>query len=564
MKNNKKTIIPLISTFLILITIALISIPTSHSKYVKFDDYAAIYDTEFYDLYKDVEEVGAVLELLESSTVETAYFRVYFPTNTSVAAGADIDKYFLELVPDTCTIENWSSVTYRPKVDYVNKEPWVVSELLSCRIKPVVDETTGEVIKNGLLQEDGTTIKLVVNVKEQVDNEAKFLYLSLKYEDSLYNYNEKFKGDKTIIEIEKKDEEGNDKNNAAIYEELRKKLMEYAATKQQEFRFRVEYYIDNYIFNNVVTPSNVTSFYLPGISIVLDEEKDMYVYKINPSVFDDYAATFNEINYDHHNVLSFKFINDYPEGSINYPFVDETFEYYINNFSTYSTEEKSFIIDYVKNNGPLSKVVSGEIDRIKGINYSDFKAVLTANLIQYASPAPADNKFTVTLNSTGYMQNCLEDYLNKYNNIFSKTLIDYIYDDYSKDNLYDVIKINNTASKEIVDFTKYVIYYDSENNNYVIFKVYYNEAENGNTVEFITYKITDDAKISFVNNDDTLDITISNADQTKIEDVIKYLDEYFGSVTDITDPLDEEAIKVTFNTDSETGIITATYSIKKL
>ncbi len=562
MKSNN-IIKSLISTFVILISIAMISVPTSHSKYVKFDDSAAIYDTDFYDLYKDAEEVGAVLELLQSSTPEIAYFKVYFPTNTEVATGAKIDKYFLELIPNSCTIENWSSVSYKPSVDYVNKQPWVVSELLSCNVRPQVDEETGEVLKQGLLQEDGTTIKLVVNVKEQINEEAKFLYLSLSYEDTLSNYLGETEDDKTTIKIDKTDEDGNEKTKTQIYEELREKLMAYAKTRPQESIVRTEHYIDNYIFEKVVTKENITNFYLPGLSIEHDEENDVYVYKINPSIFDDHVATYSEINYDGHDILSFNFVNDYT-GADKDKFIDDTFEYYINNFSKYSDSEKELILDYVRNAGPFSKVVSGEIERIKGINYTDNKALLTANLIRYATPVSADNKFTIALNSTGYMQNELRDYLeNKYSDVFSKTLADYIYNDYSKDNLYDVIKINNKASKEIIDFTKYVTYFDTENSNYVIFKVYYNAAENGNTVEFITYKITDDTKISFVNNDNTLEITISNTDQERLDDTIKYLDDYFGSVTDVTDPVGSDTVKVTFSEDSETGIITATYIIEK-
>ena len=553
MKNKKVNKI-IIYTLIVFGISSFSCFPKSYSKYIK-EETPIRYYVGIDKLY-----IGEIETIRLSSSTSYEYVQHEFSFNRSQSM-KDYDtrqEIIIEIAEPTCEITNVSSkgsvtknnniatITYSPSDPIDDK----ISVNYRCRVNDItITENEIDYIASNVLIYD-----------QFLPSNENYLYLKGKFKELLSTY--KFNHPEPSTELTF------DSRNLVIpasytdskYEAFKNWLIaEYGSTHNNQYDQEILKYVRK-VYNSDSDITDVSKN-LKGLSVRYDQDSDSFIYQIDDN-FIGYARTYYA--YEGPGIfLKAVFINN----SLNDSELNEMFESYLQEYSTYNPNQIDIIMNYISHYGSLNYIIKPETDgsykTIPGFEYnSGTQEIQIEDSLYYIALSHHDKKI--------YIKRALASEMY----FFYKKVLPVAYRDLPVDML-NLLKSNSNILKTVMkytdsnpdEFSEYFVVKNNETNDYVLVNIYSIISEGMNCVEVIELgNKPSNIEMTKVDNKLNVTVTLDNQDtdvaKTNLTDIVTKLDSYFGtnykneiddslfignSTTNITSVIDGNNITITYS-----------------
>ncbi len=559
-KRTYKEIILMLVLFVFLGTSQWSSIPKTHSKYKSDQDYALIYNNQFYDMTSSEIEVHYSIN---NSTSENFMAFFYLEPNQNIGATNEESLYILE-IPEGCHIEipDDTNVLWETDDDLQLK----ISGSLRVNIISPTDNP------NIVYEGNHEHWRIPVRIYEKVGDEERFLY------HYGYAHIESKPGEDIPPDTTTKKEIWSGEESS-VYEQLCQWLDAYISKEYASRDYEELTEIKSAVLNYVKKyENNVFDDGLLGLSIKKEtiSGRDKYTFELTEN-FVGYARTANY--YADRGTAQHMYFSTQDESTLN-----SAFSYYYQNYIYPDQPEKFEVIQkYLSslNFNAATYILTGT-PAVRGIEHISEEHIITSEYLytqaqnyvnSLSEPPVVENpsieelKDFIPFATREEMLTSFENYMGQIRTFhpeytLSNSAIEKIKQD---SNIRNSMTKNSNESAMKIAFSDYFMVLDEENNNYLITKAS-SDGVSSNTLTIDSTSITREMidNIQFINDESQIHVTltltgsmdvaeVTEEEKGKIKNIVSILDQYFAKTSNIDDAM---LIK-------ENGLVTLQYSIPK-
>ncbi len=539
--SNKKIFLTLLYTFLIINIIIFSNYKTSNAKYIKKSETEFIYQNNLAQLYQ--ESTGLKTTYSNLSTKANLVFNLTFTSN-EIALNESTDIYEIVL-PNNCN-----------KINNINLSNAQVKKQFNYSVTCSVNNDSGD-------------INIPITIKEKINDEDKFVYLTGNFKMSRQEFNSKFEDNqqKEYFVIKKSD-------ISNLYSKLLNWLETYYfGDNLNEFIDAsddvdlIEYAIEKYIAvyqnasvnasNDIIDKNTTEKITLSGINIEYIPEKEEYKFTITNN-FVGYARFYSQDKYE---ILYFSTETDL--NNIFYEYLDEIYSE-----ENYKEIIKNYLLNFqFLDNGDITNfILQNNSNEIPGLLYLGKHQIKLNNLLNHAkyfNKSPIHIEFGQNLKMISEFYTGLEYYKNS----ISEETMSLLKSSSLPLEIKNSIVKNSTKNNNPTSYSEYFSIYDK--NQYIIFHIF-SDVEIKMTYISLDFIKTDIFKeLEFINDDNNLTINVSldnkdtNYENNKqiIESFIENLNNILdiaGDIKNIDGTYGITNSSITNNTDTNTTSLTFT------
>jgi len=514
------------------LSLVVLDVPASHSKYKTTDNNAINYDISLYRLKGQMDQVS----LLNSAPYRTDYKTAYFSFSFSRNPIGEVtkDKYVITGLPNACSI-----VSITPGLNGTVSNNEISYDYTSISENP----STTAIVKcdidsmpKYLNAERKEYFEFHVNILENVDEEKldngdplQFTYINFSKKYKLEDYYQMY----PRPPVDKLELKGSTK-------EKQSKLIDWIDAKFAQEDASIAALVYFYVLDQYPDDMDESNFFdisLPGLTIESEMKNGELVYTysiLENSNIVGYAKTYDESD----------IADRYMYFTTNSPFeLEIAFDYYLNEYVfDLQNEDAQIKEEQQKKYDQLNSYINsfseqgisyimlpnedGTYNTIPGFDYDTQKGMLqllTPNIYDYAFNSEKEHirlSWASESSMTYVFQKSLELF---YADIFSPSFLDSLTTLFEGDSEFknSIIK-NNSLILEKENFSDYQVLYDSDNNKYFIFHIY---ADTTNDEEN-KYNYIDIVELEFV-EEEIDQLILVNENKEEFEFIVKALDKYF-------------------------------------